>query len=306
MRWRNVFDIDALRLLDAVARRGSFTAAAGELAYTQSAVSRRIASLERQAGGPLFERLPRGVRPTPAGELLWQHARAVLNRLARAADDLAGIHGGYRGRVRLGAFATANVALVPAALSAFRREFPHVEMVPAEGQSGTLLRRMREGSLDVAVVSDYPSGLPYDEDLEFVELVRDELLVALPGGHPLAAAGHVDLRDLREETWLEAPPPGQRTMLADACARAGFTPRTLKIAEWTGKFGFIAAGLGVTLVPSIAAWAVPDGLALRPLGEPAPCRTVSAVLPPAPLPAARTVVGFLRRAAGREPPARAE
>ncbi|MFC4535742.1 LysR family transcriptional regulator [Sphaerisporangium dianthi] len=293
-----MFDVDALRLLDAVARTGSFTAAAAELAYTQSAVSRRIASLERQAGGPLFERLARGVRPTPAGELLWQHARAVLNRLARAADELAGIHGGYQGRVRLGAFATANVALVPAALRAFRHEFPQVELAPAEGPSTGLLRRMREGGLDVAVVSDYPSGLPYDDEIEIIELVRDELLVALPADHRLAAAGHIDLRDLREETWIEAPPHGQRTMLADACARAGFTPRaTLKIGDWTGKFGFVAAGLGVTLVPSIAAWAVPEGVALRSLGELAPRRTVSAALPPSPLPAARTLAGILARTA---------
>ncbi|GIH92855.1 LysR family transcriptional regulator [Planobispora siamensis] len=296
-----MFDIDALRLLDAVARTGSFTAAAARLDYTQSAVSRRIASLERQAGGPLFERMPRGVRLTPAGELLHRHATVVLNRLDRAAEDLAGIHGGYRGRVRLGAFATANVALVPGALRAFRREFPQVEPVPVEAPSGGLLRRMREGGLDVAVVSDYPSGLPYDDEIEIVQLAEDELLVALPGDHPLAATDPVDLRELREETWIEAPPPGRRTMLADACARAGFTPRTtLKIAEWTGKFGFVAAGLGVTLVPSLAARAVPAGLALRSLGGFAPRRTVSAALPPDCLPAARTLVRFLAEAADEQ------
>ncbi|GIH99475.1 LysR family transcriptional regulator [Planobispora takensis] len=305
-----MFDIEALRLLDAVARTGSFTAAAARLDYTQSAVSRRIASLERQAGGPLFERLPRGVRLTPAGELLHRHAAVVLNRLDRAAEDLAGIHGGYRGRVRVGAFATANVALVPVALRAFRREFPQVEPVPVEAPSPGLMRRMREGGLDVAVVSDYPSGLPYDDEVEIVQLAEDELLVALPGDHRLAAADPadpVDLRELREETWIEAPPPGRRTALADACARAGFTPRTtVRIAEWTGKFGFVAAGLGVTLVPSLAAWAVPAGLALRSLGEFAPRRTVSAALPPACLPAARALVRFLAESADEQVRAVAE
>ncbi|MBG0831196.1 LysR family transcriptional regulator [Planomonospora sp. ID67723] len=297
-----MFDTDALRLLDAVARTGSFTAAAAELGYTQSAVSRRIASLERRAGGPLFARLARGVRLTPAGELLHRHARIVLNHLAKASDELAGIHGGYRGRLRLGAFATANVALVPGALRAFRREFPDVETVPVEAPSGGLLRRMREGGLDVAVVSDYPSGLPYDDEVEMIELAGDELLVALPGDHPLAAGDGVDLRELREETWLEAAPPGRRTMLGDACARAGFTPRaTVRIAEWTGKFGFVAAGLGITLVPALAAWAVPDGIALRSLGEFAPRRTVSAALPRAPLPAARAFVRFLAEAVPAAP-----
>ncbi|MEV7011593.1 LysR family transcriptional regulator [Streptosporangium sp. NPDC051022] len=300
MRRRNVFDTDSLRLLDAVARTGSFTAAAAMLNYTQSAVSRRIASLEQLAGGPLFERLPRGVRLTPAGDALHRHARITLNRLAMAEEELAGIHGGYRGRLRVGAFATANVALVPGALRAFRREFPEVALVPVEGPSGGLLRRMREGALDVAVVSDYPSGLPYDEEVEIVELVEDELLVALPRDHPLAGEGEVDLRELREETWIEAPPPGGTTMLDEACARAGFTPRAkLRIAEWTGKFGFVAAGLGVTLVPAIAARAAPAGLVLRSLGDLAPRRTVYAALPRTVLPAARTLVSLLAEAAGQ-------
>lgn len=295
-----MFDTDALRLLDAVARTGSFTGAAAKLNYTQSAVSRRIASLEQQAGGPLFDRLARGVRLTPAGETLHQHARAVLNRLARAADELAGIHGGYSGRLRVGAFATANVALVPGALRAFRRRFPEVALAPVEGPSGGLLRRMREGELDVAVVSDYPSGLPYDDEVEIIPLVEDELLVALPGDHRLAGRESVDLRELREETWIEAPPPGRTTMLEEACARAGFTPRaTVRIAEWTGKFGFVAAGLGITLVPAIAAPAVPPELVLRSLGDLAPHRTVYAALPGTPLPAARTLVRLLSEAAGQ-------
>ncbi|MFF5212119.1 LysR family transcriptional regulator [Streptosporangium sp. NPDC000396] len=295
-----MFDADALRLLDAVARTGSFTGAAALLNYTQSAVSRRIASLEQQAGGPLFERLARGVRLTPAGEALHHHALVVLNQLARAEEELAGIHGGYRGRLRVGAFATANVALVPGALRAFRREFPEVELVPVEGPSGGLLRRMREGSLDVAVISDYPSGLPYDDEVELVELVVDELMVVLPRDHRLAEGERVDLRELREETWIEAPPPGRTTMLAEACARAGFAPRaTVRISEWTGKFGFVAAGLGVTLVPAIAARAVPPELVLRSLGDLAPRRTVYAALPHTILPAARTLVRYLSEAAGQ-------
>ncbi|GAA3429371.1 LysR family transcriptional regulator [Streptosporangium nondiastaticum] len=301
-----MYDTDALRLLDAVAATGSFTAAAARLNYTQSAVSRRIAALEARAGGPLFDRLARGVRLTPAGQALHHHARVVLNRLARAEEELAGIHGGHRGTLRVGAFATANVALVPGALRAFADRFPDVALTPVEGPSGGLLRRMREGELDVAVVSDYPAGLPYDEDVELAELVEEELLVALPRGHRLAGGAEgaggevVDLRELREETWIEAPSPGGTTMLAQACARAGFAPRaTVRIAEWTGKFGYVAAGLGVTLVPALAAPAVPAGLVLRSLGGSAPRRTVSTALPRTPLPAARALVRLLAEAAGQ-------
>ncbi|MEU8383895.1 LysR substrate-binding domain-containing protein, partial [Streptosporangium sp. NPDC048865] len=90
------------------------------------------------------------------------------------------------------------------------------------------------------------------------------------------------------------------TALAAACARAGFAPRaTVRIGEWTGKFGFVAAGLGVTLVPAIAAYAVPADLVLRSLGGLAPRRTVYAALPSAPLPAARTLVRLLAGQAGQ-------
>ncbi|WP_221315421.1 LysR family transcriptional regulator [Sphaerisporangium krabiense] len=299
MRGRNVFETEALRVLDAVARTGSFTAAAEELSYTQSAVSRRVAALEREAGGPLFERLARGVRPTPAGAVLLRHARQVLELLGRAADDLAAVHAGTGGRLRVGAFASANAVLVPEALRAFRRSSPGVEISLAEGLSAGLLERLREGAVDLAVVSDYPSGLAEAGDADLVALGTDELLLALPGGHRLAERPVVDLRDLREENWIEGAPAGHATMLAESCARAGFVPKIgVRIGEWTGKMGYVAAGLGVALVPSMAAAAVRGDLVLRSLGELAPRRRVFAALPRrVRLPAAETFLTFLRRGA---------
>lgn len=281
-----------LRLFDEVAREGSFTAAAELLGYTQSAVSRRIAALERAAGGPLFERLARGVRLTPAGVALHRHAAAVLERLGRAGEELAAIHGGSGGTLRVGAFATANISLVPQAMKEFARLRPGVELRLIEGLTGRLMERLQAGAIDVAVISDYPSGLP--AAAETVLLREDRLFVALPSGHRLAARDSVDLRDLAEESWIEAAPRGQPTLLAAACARAGFTPRGgLRVAEWAGKFGFVAAGLGVTLVPELAAGAVPADLVLRPLSNLAPSRKVYAALPEVPLPAALTFVGLL-------------
>src|SRR5690242_6107665 len=101
MRGGNVFELEELRLFVAVARSGSFTAAGAELNYTQSAVSRRIASLEQDAGGPLFERLPRGVRPTPAGLILHRHALEVLDRMAAADRELSALHAGRAGVLRV-------------------------------------------------------------------------------------------------------------------------------------------------------------------------------------------------------------
>ncbi|MFG1615023.1 LysR family transcriptional regulator [Nonomuraea wenchangensis] len=290
----NAFDAAALRLLDEVARSGSFTAAAELLGYTQSAVSRRVAALERAAGGPLFERLPRGVRLTPAGAALHRHAVAVLDRLERAGEELAALHAGRGGTLRLGAFATANVDLVPGTLKRFAARRPGVELRLVEGLTTKLLARLRAGALDAAVVSDYPAGLPAADAGRLVPLREDRLLVALPTGHRLAAEAEVDLRDLAGETWIEAAPRGQPTLLLAACAAAGFAPRGgLRVAEWTGKFGFVAAGLGVTLVPELAARAVPAGLVLRPLRGQAPARRVYAALPEDPLPAALEFVRLL-------------
>lgn len=295
----NVFETDALRLLVTVAETGSFTKAAVRLDYTQSAVSRRIASLEKRAGGPLFERLARGVRLNPAGHALHRHAVEVLDRLSRAEHELTVIHAGHGGTLRVGAFATANISLVPAALRAFVQSRPDVEVIAAEGRSGTLMQRLAEGALDLAVVSDYPSGLSSADGVTTETLLVDELLVALPRSHRLAGSGAIDLRELRNEAWLQDAPADRPMMLAEICARAGFRPRkTIRIAEWTGKFGYVAAGLGVALVPSLAAWAVPAELALCRLGDLAPRRTVHVALPAAPLPAALKLRDLLHDAVG--------
>ncbi|MEU2838164.1 LysR family transcriptional regulator [Streptomyces sp. NPDC007076] len=296
-----MFETDALRLLVTVAETGSFTKAGARLDYTQSAVSRRIASLEKAAGGPLFERLSRGVRLTPAGRALHRHAVEVLARLAGAADEMAAIHAGRGGRLRVGAFATANISLVPAALRAFARSRPDVEIVAAEGRTGELMRRLAEGALDLAVVSDYPSGLPSADAVTTEVLLEDELFVVLPRDHRLAGAGTIDLRELRDETWLQDVSADRPMMLAEVCGRAGFAPKRItRIAEWTGKFGYAAAGLGVALVPSLATWAVPGELAVCRLGDLAPRRTVHVALPAAaPLPAARELRELLRAAVPR-------
>ncbi|MFF2410342.1 LysR family transcriptional regulator [Streptomyces sp. NPDC058092] len=295
----NVFEIDALRLLVTVAETGSFTKAAVRLDYTQSAVSRRIASLEKRAGGPLFERLARGVRLNPAGHALHRHAVEVLDRLSRAEHELTVIHAGHGGTLRVGAFATANISLVPAALRAFVQSRPDVEVIAAEGRSGALMQRLVEGALDLAVVSDYPSGLPSADGVTTEVLLADELLVVLPRSHRLAGSGTIDLRELRDEAWLQDAPADRPMLLAEICERAGFRPKKIiRIAEWTGKFGYVAAGLGVALVPSLASWAVPAELSLCRLGDLAPRRTVHVALPAAPLPAALKLRDLLRDAVG--------
>jgi DNA-binding transcriptional LysR family regulator len=275
-----VYDADDLRVLAAVIRSGSFTAAAAELGYTQSAVSRRVAALEARTGGPLFERLPRGVRPTAAGRVLDRYALDTLARLEGVERELAAVRAGRSGTVRLGAFATANVALVPRAVASFLTRHPRVEVTPSEGRSPDLVAGLLAGALDLAVVSDYLSALLPVDGLVVEPLLVDALHVALPGGHRLAGGGPVVLTELRDETWVQHGPVGHPSRLDEACARAGFAPRRIvRIGEWTGKFGYVSAGLGVTLVPSLALPAVPATVVTRPIDDPAAARSVHLARP---------------------------
>jgi DNA-binding transcriptional LysR family regulator len=269
-------DVAWLEVFREVARRGSLTAAAAALGYTQSAVSRQIAALERDTGTRLFDRLPRGVRLTLDGRCLLGHADAVLDRLETARGDLAALRTLDAGRLRLGAFDTAEAALVPRALAAFRTGHPRVALSLAEANTPDLLVALSAGELDLAIVSVYPGAEPIDKTryaLRF--LAADPLLVALPRNHPRAAATELRLIDLAAESWIEGNPSGTSALVA-ACLRAGFPPRIdFPVREWTAKQGFVAAGLGLALVPGLGASAMRADVVLVPLAAAdAPLRTV--------------------------------
>ncbi|WP_156221313.1 LysR family transcriptional regulator [Actinomadura litoris] len=279
-----------LRTFVAVAELGSFTAAAAAGGYTQSAVSRQIATLEDVCGVELFARGARGVRPTPAGEYLLPHARGLLDRLAGTARAIEGLRRLDTGTLRLGAFPTANAALVPRALARFRARHPGVEVALREGTTERLLPKLEAGDLDLAVVSTHKVTSIDAADL--VPLREDALLVALPTGHRLAARRRVPLAGLADEPWIVADDPEAVAALRARCEAAGFTPATpLRVAEWISKLGLVAEGFGVTFVPALAADAAArGGLVLRPI---------------APDPPRRTVYAAVARHARRSPPAAA-
>jgi DNA-binding transcriptional LysR family regulator len=252
-----------LRILRAVADGGSFTAAAASLGYTQSAVSRKVGARDAAAGAPLFERAPRGVRVTEAGRVLLGHAAAVLDQVGAAERDLAGLRTLASGRVRLGAFATSVAALVPRAVAAFRARHPGVSVALREGISGSLLRRVVSGSADLAVVGALPGSALEEDDRVAVEpLMEDPLLLAVGLDHPLARRRIVDVDSLAAEVWVAGSTDPKETLLG-AWRWSSWEPEVRYVArEWTAKLGLVAAGLGVTLVPSLAATAVRRDVAL--------------------------------------------
>jgi len=267
-------------------------------------VSRQIAALEATLdGGPLFDRLPRGVRLTEAGRVLVPHAETVAEALHGAAHELAALREVADGRLRFGAFATADAALVPHALAAFRARHPRVRISREEGLTPGLLDRLAAGHLDLAVVST--TGRAPLESYELRHLLDESLYVAVPADHPLAGRKDpVRLGQLADADWISGSSRPEGTLL-DAALRQGFRPRvTHVVGEWTAKQGYVAAGLGVTLVPALAAESVRPDIALLPvLDEGAPARAVYAATARgrASAPAAEAFVGALREAVARIP-----
>ncbi|TCO65805.1 DNA-binding transcriptional LysR family regulator [Actinocrispum wychmicini] len=244
------FATPLLRVFVAVARLGSFTAAAPDLGYTQSAVSRQISALEEEAGTALFDRLPRGVRLTEPGRRLLGHAQAVLDRLDAARRDLANLQALTTGSLRVAGFATADAVLVPQAIRAFQQSYPDVQVTLREGFTPGLLAMVADGDVDVAVVS-FPRRHHID-GFDLHKLRDDYMYVALPPGHALAGARQVRLKELVDENWIAGSTKPEDTLMS-SCLRKGFQPKIGFVArDWMAKQGFVAAGVGVTLIPSLA------------------------------------------------------
>ncbi|MFF3114663.1 LysR family transcriptional regulator [Kitasatospora sp. NPDC057904] len=294
MAWLDVFRT--------AARLGSFTAAGEHLGFTQSAISRQISTLEAELGAPLFDRLARGVRLTEHGRALLPHAEALLERLDSTRRELTALTELGTGRLRLGAFDSANAALVPTALAAFRAAHPEVAVSLTEGLSATLLTRLADADIDLAVVAFYPEH-PYDhEQFDLQPLVEDPVLVALPRGHRLARRRRLRLAELADEPWIAARRTIETTLLA-AFVRQGLRPRVeYAVAGWTAKLGLVAAGLGPALIPSLAARAARPDIALVALHpDDTPVRQVFTAVrrghhPP---PATAAFLVHLREAAAR-------
>jgi DNA-binding transcriptional LysR family regulator len=200
---------------------------------------------------------------TDAGEALHRHATRVLDEVDDAQRELEGMSELAGGRLRVGAFPTAGAALVPSALAALGRRQPAVRVSLREGGTPSQIKRLGSGSVDVAVIGFLPGARgTRDRRLALEHLIDDPLLLAVGRDHPLGRRRSVDLDDLADERWVAASPQANDTMLG-AWQWAEWRPRVELIArEWTAKLGLVAAGLGVTLVPGLAADAVRPDIAL--------------------------------------------
>ncbi|NEE00801.1 LysR family transcriptional regulator [Phytoactinopolyspora halotolerans] len=260
--------VTALRVAQAVVGTGSFTAAADMLGYTQSAISRQVAAAEAAAGTPLFVRGPRGVEPTPAGAAVARRAASALSEIDAVARDLAELTDQLAGRVVLGAFPTAMWTLAPRTVADLRRRHPALAVELREGSTPVLLRQLRSGRVDVAVIALGPDLPAYELDgLRTSRLPQSDLLVALPRDHRLADRGQVPVTELAGEDWVAGtglrgdPQFGPWPTLPNP--RIAHTAR-----EWPARLGLVTAGLGITVVPSIAADGLPAGIVTIRIDDP--------------------------------------
>jgi DNA-binding transcriptional LysR family regulator len=260
----------SLRVFVEVAHAGSFTGAAHLLSYTQSAVSRQIAALEGEVGSKLFDRQARGVRPTEAGRRFLVHAEAVLDRIDVALRELIDLRELNIGRLRVGAFATADASLIPDSVAAFRRAHPEISVSLHEAFIAELLELLTNGQIDLAVIR-VSADAPEPDGVELRKLADENMFVAVPNKHRCANNKRVRLSDLADEEWIAGSARADETLLAPYL-RADFNPRIGFVAkDWIAKQGFVAAGVGITLLPSLAAAAIrPDVtlVALDPQGIP--------------------------------------
>jgi len=277
-----MLDVTRLRVLVAVARCGSVTAAARELNYAQPSVSHHLARLEAETGIKLIQRAGRGIRLTDAGRLLAERGAEVIGRLDAAENELAAYTGLRAGRLRLAAFPSALGTIVPTAAAMLRGKQPSIDLRLTEAEPPEALRMLRAGYVDVALVFRYlpddagpdgpgadgadgagfgadgadGAGFGADEDgaIDITEGLRERLILDEPVNLVMPAHttdGPPDLSRYARHRWI-AGCDRCRANLLRQCAQAGFVP---KIAFTTDDYvavqALVAAELGVSTLPAL-------------------------------------------------------
>src|SRR6266487_3038688 len=263
-----ILDVTRLRVLVAVAQHGSVTAAARALNYAQPSVSHHLARLEAETGATLTQRSGRGIRLTDAGRLLAGRAEEILGRLDAAERELAAHVEQRQERIRLAGFASALATIVPAALSRLAAGHPGIDLLLTEAEEPEAMRMLRAGQVDIALVARHmqdgtPVGPPTDTEGARARLLLDEQvhLVTRPqpgsaqgdnGGRGGGGAGQADLAAHAHSPWI-AGCEHCRGHLVWLCQHAGFSPKiAFTTDDHVAAQALVAAGLGVTILPSLA------------------------------------------------------
>jgi len=231
------------------ARQKNFTRAAAKLHLAQAALSEQIRKLESELGTALFQRGRRESVLTAAGETLRGHAETLLQQAEaarRAVQELVGLRGG---RLAIGAIPSVSAGLLPAPIAAFRKRYPQIEFVLAEGTSEAVAESVEAGRVEVGIVQSPTTEGTFAERA----LMTERFLLLVPTEHPLAQRREIDLKVFAAEPFVFFKGRARQSALG-ACRDAGFEPRmACESGELETVRALVAAGLGVALLPELAA-----------------------------------------------------
>ena len=289
-----MLDTHRIRVFRSVMASGTIQAAADNLGYTASAISQQISALQKETGLTLFEREGRGLSPTPAARALVAQTNDLMGELSRLDGVIADLREGRSGRLTIGYFASAGAEWMPTLARHLAREMPSLtlELVLNE------IPRRGGGPLDLDIVMEFP-GSQDPPGSRRVPLLVDPYVALVPANHHLADAAEVTLPELEGDTWISSDLPnaiGSKILIA-ACESAGFRPRFAVQAQdhYTG-IAFVRAGVGISVIPRLAAAVIPPEADIRVLNiaAPQPIRHIVAVIrDPAGNPAANRAVELL-------------
>ena len=290
-----MLDVHRLRVFRSVVASGSIQAAANNLGYTPSAVSQHVAALQRETGLALISRAGRGIEPTAAGRALAAEIDGVLSRLGEVESVVGDLRAGRTGSLSIAYFASVGSAWMPTVVATMMADFPAVR-------------------LDLSLREDVPTDPAERPDLQIAveqgavhrpgvvvrHLLDDPYVAVLDAGHPLADRAQIDLVELAGDRWVDNDFARGwcRRNLVEACHAAGFSPPFhVEAHDYPTAIAFVAAGIGLTVLPRLGARHLPSGVVAVPVTSPTPVRSIYALVREgvADTPAARTVLAVLER-----------
>lgn len=265
-----MLDIPRLRVLRAVVANGSIRATASALGYTPSAVSQQLATLQRETGLQLFERVGRGIEPTAAGRTLAAEAEPLFEALSRVERLAGDLRSGRVGSLSIGYFASAGATWLPRIIATLRTEFPDLRL---DLHMNEFTRR--DPDIDIFVESPGAQRFP---GIDVRRLVDDPYLAVVRDDDPLARLREVPLAGLASQRWVDNDfsHGACRQVLLAACAEAGFSPQfSVEAQDYLTAVQFVATGIGITVMPRLGLGTLPEGVATVPVVSPVPIRRIS-------------------------------
>ncbi|MFC6884969.1 LysR family transcriptional regulator [Actinomadura yumaensis] len=266
-----MLDLHRLRLLRELKHRGTLAAVAAALSYSPSSISQQLSVLEQEAGVPLLEPVGRRVRLTAQAEILVAHTEAVLERLERAEADLAASLEGISGVLRVAAFQTAALALVPATLTRLREAHPGLRVEITQTEPETALPALVARDFDLVIAEEYPDDpAARPAEIEQAELCRDELRLAVPRSALRRLDGPgASLERLADHPWVMEPAgTASRRWATTLCRRAGFEPDVrFESTDLLLHLRLVEEGHAAAFLPDLVWDGRTASVALRPLPE---------------------------------------